>query len=124
MSKEEEYDFTEKEFKEHLSNFNLTFIRDITPYDLKNRSIDVYVFDFGGLMPGADELIISQYRGLIKQIEEKPNMLVILWGGLADIYYKDILYEIFEEENKKFPNVIMKHKTYDDIYEKIKVWME
>ena len=123
MSVEEEYDLTESDFKEELANFNLTFIRNITPYELKNRSIDIYVFDFGGLMPGCDGLIISQYRGLIEQIEEHPNMLVVLWGGLADVYYEDVLHEMFGED-RNFPNVIVKTKLWDKTFDKIREWME
>lgn len=123
LTQEQEYDRTEDDFKENLSEFNLTFIRDLFPHNLNNRSVDIYVFDFGGMMPGCDGLIESNYRELIKQIEDHPNMLVVLWGTLDDGWYENEIHKMFGE-NKDFPNVLFHWKSeYDEIFEKIKEWI-
>jgi len=121
MTPEEEMKYIEDEFTDNLGNYTFTFLRNIRPHDLGNQSLDIYVFDFGGLLPGCDGLLNSMYGSLLTQIEEKPSVLFVLWGALSRPYYEDELSYRFEEE-KEFPNVISRFGE-EDIFTEIEEWI-
>ena len=127
MTPEEEMDYIEMLFREDIKGFNFEFKRELTPHELSNQSVDVYVFDFGGLLPGCDSLIVSMYRDLLKQIEDHPNTLFFIYGALSPMYYKDELEQMFGEElyegELKFVNVVLKD-TDGEWRGKIAQWLK
>jgi hypothetical protein len=65
---EEEY----AEIKQRLCDLlevspeRMLFKTDVFPYQLENESLDMYVIDFGGVMPGCEDTIVSHFRSLIE----------------------------------------------------------
>jgi len=88
----------------------------IFPDELNRYEFNIYVFDFGGLMPGADEMIQSQYRGLVRKVYGNEDKLFILWSRYTEEWYEqtltdsDILKEIGKENMPELisPNVVFR----------------
>jgi len=126
---DEEMDYIESMFRDAIEDFQFAFKRNVPPFELDNSSVDIYVFDFGGLMPGCGGLMASMYRDLVKQIDKRPNTLFILWGALSRPYYQDMIDEMFGEE-KTFGNVMFKYgapgdaEDKDDIFIDIRSWLK
>lgn len=118
----EEMDYIETLFREDIEGFNFEFKRDLPPHELSNQPLDVYVFDFGGLLPGCDAMISSQYEELLKQIEDHSNTIFLIWGALSPVYYKDELEHRFGEE-KDFVNVVFQD-TGSEWRDKIAKWLK
>jgi len=114
---EDEYGEIEDMFRMMVPG-GLFFERDIQPYDLKNRPCDVYVFDFGGLLPGCDSLIESQYRVLIQAIEDRPNTLFVIWSTFSGRIYKEFVEAEFPE-HKNF-NVVIPGFLTDELEDRLK----
>jgi len=119
---DQEMDYIEMLFREDIEGFNFKFKRGVHPHQLANQPLDVYVFDFGGLLPGCDDMMSSQYRELLKQIEDHPNTIFLIWGALSPVYYKDELHHRFGEE-KDFVNVVFQDRG-SSWREKIAEWLK
>jgi len=108
-TQEEEYKEIEKTFKRKFKDIGkIVFKKNIYPGDLKNRPVDMYVFDYGGMgMMGHADTIHSLLRFLLEAVENKPNTLFIMWSAMSSRWYK----ELMEDENKELssqPNVIFR----------------
>ena len=125
MTPEEEMDFIEMEVKDFLPGFSINFEREVRPHDLKNKPIDMYVFDFGGLLPGCDGLLSSMYGELLTQIEDRPNVLFLIWSTISKIYLKDEILDRFDDE-KVCPNVIynLGYSERGQMIKGIREWFE
>lgn len=87
----------------------VTFRPRVYPHQLGNESVDIYVMDFGGMLPGCEDGIISHFRSLLEQIKGKPNTLFIIWSRFTQRWYEEVVAEYAPEF--KVPNVAI----YSDI---------
>jgi hypothetical protein len=104
-----------------LSQDEVVLVTDVHPHKLRGMFTDVYVIDYGGMMPGCDDLVAGIFRSLIEQVEEKPNTLFIIWSTFSSRWYQDIV----EEENPELlvaPNVVF--AMSDDGWDKIEKWFK
>jgi hypothetical protein len=122
QTQEEEY----AEIKEWFCNElrldpnEITFLTDVMPHKLQGMSPDVYVIDYGGMMPGADDLVRHIFRDVIEQIDNKPNTLFVIWSQLSFSWYK----ELIEQESPELiaPNVVF--AMADDGWDRIRKWFD
>lgn len=116
----EEYEEIKQRFCEELclEPNEVTLVPDVMPHTLSGISTDAYVIDYGGMLSGVDDLVRSIFREFIKQVEDKPNTLFIIWSTFSFRWYK----ELIEDENPdlKAPNVAF--ALDDEGWEKIKRW--
>jgi len=116
---EDEYDEIEEKFSDVLGKEN-TFIRQVRPDELSNNPVDVYVFDFGGLLPGVSSLINSYHRELAKQVEDHPNTLFVIWSSFTGNEYNQFLCEEAQERVGKQHNLIVCNGMDDELVERLK----
>lgn len=69
---------------------------------------DILLYDFGGILPGCDDLLLSNARHLVAWCRENPNSLAIVVSSFT--YRHQIQYEL-EEEGLDLPNVINWEET-------------
>jgi len=127
MEMEGEMDYIQTMFKDYFPDIEFLFKRNMTPDNLKQTPVDLYVFDWGGVMPGCDALTEDIYNALVEQIGEKPNTLFVIWSSFSKMYYEDELERVFpNEEDKKFHNVVMRGGVdeSDEFWEAIKLWIK
>ena len=104
---EEEYQGIKDEFEDEIfPDQNIDFESKIQPHHLANKPVDFYIFDFGGMLPGAQGLIDSQVREFIRQAENHPNALFILYSAFTGREYKNVMEDEFPE--LKLHNVYIK----------------
>lgn len=122
---EEEYEQIKIQLELALETDKFIYKTEIPPWKLENEKVDVYIIDFGGLLPGSEDSIRSIYRELIKQIEEKPNTLFILWSHFTCEWYADVMEEV-APDLKGF-NVIKRPPSKGEDYrhweEKLRDWV-
>lgn len=121
----EEYIEIEEGIRESFPNHEIEFHADenanLLPPNLKDQKYNVYVFDWGGLLPGADDLTRSIYKALLGQVQKYPQRLFIMWSTFTGDWYK----EICESEFPEFiaPNVIFRQA--EDLKERCrKFWFD
>ena len=117
---EDEYQEIENLFKEILEE-TATFTRDIFPDKLSNDFVDIYVFDFGGLLPGYDSLIESHVSELIRQIEDHPNTLFVIWSNFTGETFKGFLQKEADEYFGEHHNVIISNGMTDELEKRLKL---
>jgi len=81
---EEEYENIKKEIEEALC-CEVVMKVDVTPHKLER--CDLYVFDYGGMLPGSEGLTNSLYRGLARKIEEMPSTVFWIWSSFTAAMY-------------------------------------
>jgi len=111
MTVDEEVDYIKMMLKGWFPNTKLEY-KDGMVHPSEASTVDIYIIDFGGLLPGCPGLIEPTYRELLKSIQECPNVLFIIWTVMTALYYKDEIEYRFGEE-KEFGNVIFKDRGYD-----------
>jgi len=91
----------QKEF--HMHNFN----------DIERAAWDVFVMDWGGVMPGCQDLTYSIYEHLVELTYKYPDKLFILWSTFTKRFYLDAVgvresKRLLHEELEKLiaPNVV------------------
>jgi hypothetical protein len=96
---EEEY----KQMQETLSyvfpDVNVIFSTVVNPAKLVGKEYDMFILDFGGLMPGCDGLIEYTHRDTIRQIVAFPKRLFIMYSSFT---YRDFKAMVEDE----FPQLI------------------
>ncbi len=121
---EEEYISIQAEIQGVLGR-EVSFESDVMPHDLIGKKVDVYVIDYGGMMPGCDSLINSIFQEVIKQVADKPNTLFIIWTIMSEGWYVDLIKDE-SPELKDAPNVLFRRLgSGNDVYrEALKQWIE
>lgn len=110
-STEEEYAEIESEMRDVFPDVELEFEREDVPGEIAKHKYDLCVFDWGGLLPGAEDLTRSIYRSMLSQVRKFENdRLFIMWSAFTEDYFK----EAAEEEFPEFiaPNVIFRQDTH------------
>jgi len=119
---QKEYDAIERNMRETFPEFKMVFVRDIFPHQLANESFEIYLFDFGGMLPGCEDMVASQYRELARQVEDHPNALFLLYSSFSVRWYKELMEED-SGELKNQPNVVF--YDYDEEWVmKVKEWLK
>jgi hypothetical protein len=117
---EEELASMEADLRTNLPMFDFTVKTNLYPHKLlEGEKCDIYVFDFGGMMPGCESMVVNHFRSLCKAIEDKPNTLFVIWSSFSyDVYYKDMLETEFPQL-ANVPNVVAgwEHDAYIKIEE-------
>jgi hypothetical protein len=122
---EEEYAEIKKIFCQELglNPEEITFVPEVMPHKLQGMSTDIYVIDYGGMLPGSDDLIRSIFRDVIRLIEDRPNTLFVIWSQFSMNWYRELVKE--ESPELVAPNVIfMPHVDLEDEWERIRRWFE
>jgi hypothetical protein len=57
--------------------------------DLKDSDWDIFVMDWGGVLPGCEGLTTSIYERLVELTYEFPNKLFVLWSSFTRRLYLD-----------------------------------
>lgn len=98
-----EYEDIEREMQLHteIPANKFSFERRVHPHQLTNKRLDLYIIDFGGVMPGSEDTIVSHFRELVRQVEEKPNTLFIIWTRMTKGWY----IEALQKENPELEAV-------------------
>ena len=96
---------------------DVSFERDVLPHKLREQRVDVYVFDFGGMLPGCDSLVESHFRSFIEQADEHPSTLFVVWSSFSGEMYKGFLTE---EVGKTQHNVIIANGLTDEFENRLK----
>jgi len=126
MGMKEEMDYIQTMFEEYFPNIKFLFKRELHPEHLKQTPVDLYVFDWGGVLPGCDRLTETIYNSLVEQIGEKPNTLFVIWSHNSEYYYKEEIAQAFpKEEDKKFHNVLFRGGVGDStkFWDAVKLWI-
>lgn len=122
-NEQEEYEEIKEEIKKILEQEKIIFKEGIMPHMI-NTPLDLYIVDFGGVLSGCDDTIISFFGGLLDSIENRPQTLFIIWTSFTlDWYIKALHKEAKEYVEGELPfNVIIFDKDNNECKEKIKDW--
>lgn len=71
--------------------------------DLKPGT-DILVYDFGGMLPGCDDLLRSNARQIIRMCQDNPNFTALIFSSFT--YRHQIRYELDELGMGELPNLI------------------
>jgi hypothetical protein len=95
-----------KEFLERELKWEFKFKPNMRPQDMLQQPADVYVLDYGGVQGGYGDGGYSFFQNeVIKLVEERPNLLVLLWTAFTGFGY----FEVAKRERPDLaqaPNVI------------------
>lgn len=119
MTQEDEYAEIEKQFRNILGN-KCSFIRNMYPYKLSNDLVDIYIFDFGGMLPGCQDTIDSHVRDLIQQIEDHPNTLFVIWSNFTGRMFIELLEKEATEYLGSHHNIIISNGLDEEVEKRLK----
>ncbi len=109
-----EYDDIEAVLKELFVDYKLNFKRNIYPHQLKNDTCNIYLFDFGGLLPGCEDTIKSHFKSFIEQADDHPNTIFLLYSRFTERWYKEVMeFEYSNRTDKQFNVLFWNTLTYD-----------
>ena len=129
---EEDYADMESLIARLLPEETFTFTRDLQPHEAHDKAIDIFIFDFGGLAPGATGLLESMVKQLYNMLTEQlPGCMLVFWttftANLVDTYPEQM--EMEAAEFYKLPNVAVAPNIYADninkarwAIQKIRTW--
>ncbi len=80
---------------------------------------DLVIYDFGGMMPGATDLVASNARSLIRWAQDNPSSLAIVASSFT--YQNSIVYEM-EDLGLTLPNIICDDGS-QEAEDKILAWL-
>ncbi len=91
-----------------LPEKDLTFFEDLQPYKASEKSIDIFMLDFGELIPRVDKLSSDKGQQVRQMLNDLPSCLLILWAsftaGLIRLHLQRVK---IESEFYNWPNVIL-----------------
>jgi hypothetical protein len=90
LTPEDEY-LEIRKWIENLLGIPVEYETESHPAYLDNKPVDIFIMDFGGMLPGCEDTIRSIYRELVRQVEEKPNTLFILYSAFTEQWYKEVM---------------------------------
>ncbi len=129
MTPEDEYKQIKTWMERILETKDFVFKTDVHPWDIKNLPVDVYIIDYGGIMPGCDSMIEGIYRSLIEQIEDKPNTLFVLWSQFTARWYEEMMEGVTPElkgfnVTKRMDWQTLSSESIENFEKKLKSWVE
>ena len=109
-----------KEVMESVIGHGFVYKTGIRPDRLDNEAVDIYIIDWGGVLPGAEGMVRYVYRALLGQIENKPSTLFVLWSHHTERWYSGVVRSEFPEITNQ-PNVIF--WSSEKAQEAIRAWV-
>lgn len=89
MTQDDEYADIQKQISLALNNSNVKLKGNVFPYDIGR--CDMYVFDYGGMLPGCDDMIDSLFRELLKAIVDRGDTLFVIYSTFTGEMYKNFM---------------------------------
>lgn len=125
-SPKEEFNDIKGLFKKFLGKrFTFIFKTSMNILELLNSPLDIFVVDYGGLLPGATDMIYSLMREINKYVKEHPSCLLVLWTPFTADYYNEVAEEaILGNKVDSVDNVIEMEISTEKTWEKISKWAE
>ena len=118
---DDEYDDIQSQFNYIFPDKTIDYEREVNPHDLKNKPLDFYVYDYGGLLPGCDGLLESNMRELIQQAKDHPNAMFVIYSTFTIPWYKDLIQDDLPEDR---PRNIYLMGTEKKLIEACQLWLE
>lgn len=113
QSYEEEVTRCKKEFRRLLGKCKLSFYEAAYPaagdHGLRSGT-DIVVYDYGGMLPGCEDLLASNARAIIRWADENPNGVVLVVSSFT--WGHQIKYEL-EDSGLDLHNIVDFH-LYDE----------
>lgn len=116
----DEYDDIHIRMIEIIGHENFIYKTNVFPHQMKNDKVDIFIMDFGGVMPGCEDTVQSHYRSLLEAIQEKPNTLFVIYSLFTERWYERTIEKYFPEFIA--PNVV--YFSDDDSIDKIRSWLD
>lgn len=91
---EQEYEAIRRDIEENLS-CKVVMRTDVQPHNL--GKCDLYVFDFGGMMPGCGDLTDSLHRELLNKIQEMPSVVFWILSTFTALTHKEVAKQEYPE---------------------------
>lgn len=116
-----------KEIKRHLTNhfgnsYKLNFY-DSGLQDLIVKQLDIFVVDYGGLLPGATELLGSVMRTIREYSEQHPSCILILWSKTTRERYDECLEEgVIGDSIEEGANILVYCLPLEKFWKDLKVF--
>ena len=91
---------------------------------INRKSIDLLIIDYGGMLPGAYGVQVSQIRGACEWAENHPGKIMIIWSNFTREIYIDELEEHFGD----LDNVRFRFKSRfgsdlnTEMFDELKLW--
>lgn len=107
--------------------FQLNFVTSKDISELLSKPLDVFVIDYGGVLPGCSELVYSIMREVNRYAEEHPSSLVVLWTQCTEEYFREeIGYSeegVLGKSINPCLNIVVMKSPVDVAWEKIRKWL-
>jgi hypothetical protein len=93
-------------------------VRDTPPGSLSQSAFDMYVFDYGGMLPGSEDFTASLYRDFIRAADDHPGAAFVLYSRFSERWYSELVRsenpELSGQENVFFAGT---PDCWDDVRE-------
>jgi hypothetical protein len=90
-------------------------------HGVTDTPMDLFVLDYGGMLPGADDMVRHQIRNAIKWAEDHPGKLLYLYTDFTRRWYQ---WE-FDENFSGLDNIVYRFAhdhLGDEVEAKIRLW--
>lgn len=86
--------------------------------------VDLVIIDYGGMLPGCDDLVRGNFRYVAEWAENHPSKLVMIWTSFSVIIYQDEVGGEFDH----LDNIILwgasRWTSRDKVEQKIRAWYQ
>jgi len=98
-------------FTGYFPKYEFLFISSTGIHELLGKQLDIFIIDYGGILPGAPGLVEGISGAVDKYVKDHPSCIVVLWSAMSvDNYEEYIGTEI--KGSIEGPNVLIKGKTF------------
>ena len=113
QSAEDEVKEHKKKFRQLLKPAKSQFYQIYSFYaDNIQPGTNLVLFDFGGMMPGSDDLVTSNCREVIKWAQDNPSSLVMVMSSFT--YSRYLKLEMEDLGLRELPNIVSYYDNLDD----------
>ena len=89
QTQEEEYADIKK-WLELVTGRAVVLKTDVQPWRLER--CDLYVFDYGGMMPGCESIVDDLFRQFMyAKVAEMPSTIFVVWSSYSGMMYKELV---------------------------------
>jgi hypothetical protein len=83
--------------------------------------IDLFVIDYGGMMPGCADMVSSQIRFVCQWADNHPSKLALL----LTMYTAEIYFDEFDEQFGQCKNIVARYcDPYSGDRDKVSAWLK
>lgn len=107
----------EMEVEQHAKDFaELLRPHKIKHYTLRSAhevkpGTDLVLFDYGGMLPGCGDLILSEVRALFRWAQDNPSSLAVV---VSTFTYRNVIQGELQELGLDLPNIVGVESSLDD----------